>query len=97
MPVPYVDVPNTVYKKIEDNAIIQSISIDKDQINNWTHLSLKLTDKDSHITEIYREEFKLTETQFTSPEQFAQYLQDYIHQHIDDSDIRVNWKKRHIS
>ncbi|NIH03359.1 hypothetical protein [Providencia rettgeri] len=94
VPVPYVDVPNTVYKKIEDNAIIQSISIDKDQINNWTHLSLKLTDKDSHITEIYREEFKLTETQFTSPEQFAQYLQDYIHQHIDDSDIRVNWNKK---
>lgn len=78
----------------ENNQTIYKIDLNKDYANCWTHLSFKLIDSNNCMTGVYQEQFKHLGTQFNTPEQFAEYLQRYLHLKLDDESIQVYWDER---
>ncbi|EKT61249.1 hypothetical protein [Providencia sneebia] len=94
--IPYIDkvIPIiTEQKQYPDYAITQyRMNIELEKLNQFTHLTMISKDSDNRDINLIQRAFKLPNTQFDSPEQFASYLNGYLRR--CDYALSVTWDEQ---
>ncbi|WP_369309176.1 hypothetical protein [Providencia rettgeri] len=90
--IPYFQVNKKMSTFVENEKTIHQMTFKLNGFNHWTHLSFRFVGDNRDITQ-YRAPFKAFDTQFSSAENFANYLENYLRHQLNDNSIRVVLKQ----
>ncbi|EKT54105.1 hypothetical protein [Providencia burhodogranariea] len=89
--ITYVEGLNPVDTQQKQNITTHRISFEPEQLNCFTHISISLKDLYGRNIALNRSVFKSPKTQFSSPDEFARYLQHHLRHQSGDNSLSVAW------